>query len=93
MDIDSSLTARPTPAQEAFAALQAIAGPAKAENLSRIADLSADTDDAHVAAHIRGLVAASMGHLSVDAPSLTRGHAEQWQLWALGLADGIRNPS
>ena len=89
MNTDSNATARPSAAQEADAALQAITGQAKAENLSRIAELSEGTDDAHVAEHIRGMVAATMSHLSADAPALTRLNAEQWHNWALGVADGV----
>ncbi len=89
MNTDSNAMARPSPAQEAAAALQAITGQAKAENLSRIAELSEGTDEAHIAAHIRGMVAATMGHLSADAPAVTRHDAEQWQDWALGVADGV----
>lgn len=89
MNTDFNSMARPSPAQEADAALQAITGQAKAENLSRIAELSEGTDDAHVAEHIRGMVAATMSHVSADAPALTRHDAEQWQDWALGVADGV----
>lgn len=89
MNTDSNAMARPSPQQEADAALQAITGQAKAKNLSRVAELSEGTDEAHVAAHIRGMVAATMGHLSADAPTLTRFNAEQWQNWALGVADGV----
>ena len=90
MNTESNTMARPSPAQEADAALQAITGQAKAENLSRVAELSEGTDDAYVAEHIRGMVAATMSHLSADAPALTRLNAEQqWQNWALGVADGV----
>ena len=89
MNTESNAVARPSTAQEADAALQAITGQAKAENLSRIAELSEGTDDAHIAEHIRGMVAATISHLSADAPTLTRHHAEQWQDWALGVADGV----
>jgi hypothetical protein len=89
MNTDSNSMARPSPAQEAYASLQAITSQAKAENLSRVAELSEGTDEAHVAAHIRGMVAATMGHLSADAPAVTRNNAEQWQDWAMGVADGI----
>lgn len=86
---DSNSMAPPSPAQEADAALQAITGQAKAANLSRVAELSEGTDEAHVAEHIRGMVAATMGHLSADVPTVTRNNAEQWQDWALGVADGV----
>ena len=90
MNTESNAMARPSPAQEAEAALQAITSQAKAENLSRVAELSEGTDDAQVAEHIRGMVAATMSHLSADAPALTRLNAEQWQNWALGVADGVQ---
>ena len=75
-------------AKEAAAALHAMTDQAKAENLAAIAEMSDGADEAHVAAHIRGMVAATMGHLSADAPAITRNYAEQWQDWALGVADG-----
>ena len=89
MNTESNAVARPSPAQEADAALQAITFEAKAENLTRVSELSEDTEEAHVAKHVQGMVAATMGHLSVDAPAITRNNAEQWQDWALGVADGV----
>ena len=89
MNTDSNAMARPSPAQEADAALQAITGHAKAMNLSRVAELSGCADEADVAEHIRGMVAATMRHLSADAPAITRNNAEHWQDWALGVADGV----
>jgi hypothetical protein len=49
-------------------------------------------DDSHIAEHIRGMVAATMGHLPTDASDTTRAHAAQWQEWALGAADGMALP-
>jgi len=89
MNIDSNFTARPIPAQEADAAQLAIMDQAKAENLAVVAELSDGTAEAHVAEHIRAMVAATMGHLSADAPAITRNNAGQWQDWALGVADGV----
>lgn len=89
MNTESNAMALPSPAQEADAALQAITGQAKEENLSRVAELSEGADEAHVAEHIRGMVAVTMGHLSVNASATTRINAEQWQDWALGVADGV----
>jgi hypothetical protein len=89
MTTDSNSLARPSPAQEADAALEAISEDAKAENLSRVAELSEGTEEALFAEHIRGMVAATMGHLSADAPAVTRNNAEHWQDWALGVADGV----
>jgi hypothetical protein len=89
MNTESNAMARPSPAQEAAAALQAITVEAKAENLGRVAELSEGADEAHVAEHIRGMVAATMGHLSADALAITPNNAELWQEWALGVADGV----
>ena len=89
MNTESNAMARPSTALEADVALQAVPVDAKAENLSRVAELSEGGDEAHVSAHIRGMVAATMGHLSADAPAVTRDHAEQWQAWALSVADGV----
>jgi len=54
-----------------------------------VAELSEGTEEGQVAEHIRGMVAATMGHLSADAPTMTRGNAERWQDWALDVADGV----
>ncbi len=89
MNTESNAMARPSPQREADAALQSLTEQAKAENLSSVAELSEGTDKAHVAAHIRGMVAATMGHLSANASATTRNNAEQWQDWALGVADGV----
>ena len=62
---------------------------AKASSLAIVADLSEGADEAHVAEHIRGMVAVTMGHLSADASAVTRNNAEQWQDWALDVADGV----
>lgn len=64
MHTDSNSMIRSSSAQEANATLQAISDQAKAENLSWVAELSESTDEAYVAAHIRGMVAATLGHLS-----------------------------
>jgi hypothetical protein len=59
------------------------------EGLQQIAILREDTNEAHIAEHIRGMVAATMGHLSSNASEAILKNAEQWQGWALGEADGI----
>jgi hypothetical protein len=59
------------------------------EGLQQIAILREDTNEAHIAEHIRGMVAATMGFLASDASDATLKSAEQWQGWALGVADGI----
>lgn len=74
-----------TLAQEASAAEAAVGTLAKEENLRQLAGLGAATEAPHVAEHVRGLVAATMAHLSADASPVTRAHAEHWQTWALAL--------
>ena len=49
-------------------------------------------DEGHIAEHIRGMVAATMGSLSTDASDVTRNTAAHWQQWALGVADGVELP-
>ena len=71
MNTDSNSMARPSAAQEADAALHAMSEQAKANNLAIVADLSEGSDEAHLAEHIRGMVAVTMGHLSADAPAIT----------------------
>ena len=71
------------------AAHQANGDAAKAENLKALADLQASADSAQQAAHIRGIVATTMAHLSTDATAATRDSAAQWQTWALGLSDAL----
>jgi hypothetical protein len=58
------------------------------EGLQQIAKLREDTNEAHIAEHIRGMVAATMGYLASDASDASLKNAEQWQGWALGVADG-----
>ena len=89
MNTDTTTMAHPSLAQEAAAALHAISEQAKTENLALVAALSADANDTQIAEHIRGMVALTRGHLSVDAPATTRNHAAQWQAWALGVADAV----
>ncbi len=62
------------------------------EGAKQIALLQEDTLDAHIAEHIRGMVAATLGSLPVDTADATRNNAAQWQQWALGVADGIELP-
>ena len=62
---------------------------AQEENTKQIAALRDDASQGHIAEHIRGMVATTMGHLSVQATDITRNHAEHWQQWALGVADGL----
>lgn len=62
---------------------------AKADNLHALAQLGASADSAQQAAHIRGIVATTIGHLSANATAATRASAAQWQQWALGLSDAL----
>jgi hypothetical protein len=59
------------------------------EGTEQIAGLRSDANEVHIAEHIRGMVAATMGNLSSQASDTTRNAAEQWQHWALGVADGL----
>ena len=63
------------------------------EGAQQIAALRDDAvDEGHIAEHIRGMVAATMGYLPVDASDTTRNNAAHWQQWALGVADGVAVP-
>jgi hypothetical protein len=62
------------------------------EGAKQIAALREDSDQEHIAEHIRGMVAATMGYLSDVATDAARTHAAHWQQWALGAADGIESP-
>jgi hypothetical protein len=76
------------------AAARAISATAKAANLKALAELSASANSRQQADHIRGIVAATMAHLALDATTATRDSAAQWQKWALGLSvpDSAVNP-
>ena len=62
------------------------------EGIAQIVALRIDVNDGHIAEHIRGMVAATMGTLSVHASDATRNDAAQWQQWALGVANGLALP-
>jgi hypothetical protein len=62
---------------------------AQQENTKQIAHLRDDASDDHIAEHIRGIVAATLENLSVQSSQKARNDAEQWQHWALGVADGL----
>ena len=66
--------------------------PAREENNKQIAALRDDANEGHIAEHIRGMVAATMGYLSVHSTEATQNDAIQWQQWALGVADGLELP-
>jgi hypothetical protein len=57
------------------------------ENTKQITALRDEASEGHIAEHIRGMVAATMGSLAVHSTD-----APQWQEWALGLADGLALP-
>ncbi len=57
------------------------------ENSKQIASLRIDANEGHIADHIRGMVAATMSNLAVHSTDAT-----QWQIWALGVADGLALP-
>lgn len=61
------------------------------ENSKQIAALHDDASEGHIAEHIRGMVAATMAHLSSTSDT-TRNDAAQWQQWALGVADKLVLP-
>ena len=62
------------------------------DGMEQIATLRDDVQEGHIAEHIRGMVAATMGNLSSQATDATRHDALQWQHWALGVADGLALP-
>ncbi len=62
------------------------------EGTEQIARLRDGAHEDHIAAHIRGMVAATMGNLSIHASDASRSHAEHWQQWALGVTDGLAPP-
>lgn len=88
MHTEDTTTSSLALANEANAALRATTARTKQEGEKQIAALHGDADAGHIAEHIRGMVAATMANLSVQASGVTRNHAEHWQQWALGIADG-----
>jgi hypothetical protein len=62
---------------------------ARDESTQQIDALRSDANERDIAEHIRGMVAATMGNLSIHASEVTRAHAEHWQQWALDTADGL----
>ncbi len=60
--------------------------------MEQIAALRVETNEEHIAEHIRGMVAATMGTLSGQSTDDMRQDAERWQQWALDTADGIAKP-
>ncbi len=89
MTTNYATMAHDTAAPEAVAALCSVTDRARAENLALVAAISDAADIAQIADHIKGMVAVTMGHLSVNASATTRANAEQWQVWALGVAGGV----
>ena len=89
MNITTTSMAPSIGTKEAEAAECACTAQAKAESLIQVAAFSDGVDNGHLAEHIRGLVAVTMAHLSVNASTATMGNANHWQGWALGVADGV----
>lgn len=58
----------------------------------QLASLREGADETHVQEHIRGIVAATMANLSIDASDGVKNQARDWQRWALGIADGMEMP-
>ena len=93
MHIDDTTPTSPLMlANEADAAQRASTAQAQDESTKQIAALRDDANEGHIAEHIRGMVAATMGNLSVHASEITRNHAEHWQQWALGAAADLALP-
>ena len=59
------------------------------ESNQQITTLRAEANESHIAEHIRGMVAATMGNLSILASDAARDDAQNWQQWALGVADSL----
>jgi hypothetical protein len=89
MHTDNTATPAAMLANEADAALRAATSANKDENARHIEALRADANEDHIAEHIRGMVAATMGNLSVEASVVTRDNAAHWQQWALATAEGL----
>ena len=81
MKIDTTATTAEQAAQHALGEA------AKAQNLKVLSEISATAHRDHMAAHIQGIVAVTMAHLSADATAATRDSAAQWGQWALGLSE------
>jgi hypothetical protein len=79
-------------ASEAHAEECAASAEAKQENTKQISELRENSNDRHVAEHIRAVVAVTMAGMTIHATDSTRSHAEHWQQWALGIADGLDLP-
>ena len=62
------------------------------EGNEQIAGLCIDTNEGHVAEHIRGMVAVTMGHLGEDSSAAVKIDAQQWQQWALSVAESLELP-
>jgi len=79
-------------ALRAIAVLNALQPAAIAENTRQVAMLSEWADGTQQAEHIRGMVAATMAHMSMDADAVTRENAGKWQSWAQEVADALDAP-
>ncbi len=78
-----------TPAQQADAAQHATTAEAKTENTKQVAALADGTPGTHIAEHIRGMVAATVTHVSTNATTSVQADTDHWQQWALGVANGF----
>lgn len=91
IDIDPSAF-RFASASEAHAEQCAASAVAKQENTKQISELRENSNNCHVAEHIRAVVAVTMAGMTIHASDSTRSYAEHWQQWALGIADGLKLP-
>jgi hypothetical protein len=90
MHIDDTLHASPTIlSNDADATLCTLVRQARDEGTNQIDTLRNAANEGHIADHIRGMVAATMSNLSIQASDVTQNEAQQWQQWALGVADGL----
>jgi hypothetical protein len=90
MHIDNTLYASPTILSiDADATLCPSFTRARDEGVKQIDSLRDVANESHIAEHIRGMVAATMGNLSIQASVAVRDDAEQWQQWAVGVADSL----
>ena len=66
--------------------------PTQKENTRQIDTLRDAANEGHIAEHIRGMVAATMSNLTIQASDATQNEEQQWRQWALGVADGLELP-
>ena len=66
--------------------------PTQKENTRQIDTLRDAANEGHIAEHIRGMVAVTMGHLGEDSSAAVKIDAQQWQQWALSVAESLELP-